>query len=345
VRQREGEEDYRYTFAPLNVAVISEATEAMAYLLEDCKVDPNIANNLGERALYDALRTKQTDCLRLLLKHGADVNAPTADGTSPLMLAVQQNHEESLNILLDHGDCDVDYTDDEGLSALSGAIFDENWHFAKTLLERGARPLFMHSDGWIMWLDTLLASEEYEDAPEDFVKMAKAIVGEAYRTSCLLRSRQIEQARHTFIINCVRPSGRTRSKARLGALAQMPSHLRTRVLDESGRRLKEPEPLPRVTLSPLPPPPRRSKRKRTEAEVEEEERKMKEKETCLAVLEYTLGVQEQPMWVTEREEERGGRPRRRMIDEHYIELMEMMLPAWDNNEYKRGKKKAACVVK
>ena len=81
-----------------------------------------------------------------------------------------------------------------------------------------------------------------------------------------------------------------------------------------------------LVLPPLPSPRRRSKRRKTDAEVEEEEKKEKERETCLAVLEYTIG-QEEPMVMEEREEGREERPRKRMLDEHYFLLMEMMLPA------------------
>jgi hypothetical protein len=188
-------------------------------------------------------------------------------------------------------------------------------------------------------LDESLADDEkYEDAPEDFVKLVKAIVGEANRTIRLFRSRQIQDTRYKFIAasNWSLEGGRSEMEA--AASAHIPCHLLSRILDKNGKWLEELKPLPSVTLSPSPP--GRSKRKRTEAEVEEEEKRKKERETCLAVVEYITGLQEEvvPVWVAEGEEEREGRPRRRMLDEIFVELMEMMLPAWDDNEQKQGKK-------
>jgi hypothetical protein len=340
VYRREGRDDRISTRSPLILATQSGATDAMLYLLNDCKVDPNIAYSRGERAIHEALFAENTACLRLLLKHGADINAPTADGTSLLMMAVIDGNEELFTALLESKDCDVNLARNNGATALDEAVMSKKWHFAKMLLERGARPFLVFSDGWVIWLDEFLTYGRYEDAPEDFVKLVKAIVGEAHRANLLHRYRQVQDMRYKFAAASNWFLEVEQSELEAAASAHIPCCLLSRTLDKNGKWLEEPKQLPRVTLSPPPPPPRRSKRKRTEAEVEEEEQKEKERETYLAVVEYITGAQEEavPVWVAEGEEEREGRPRIRMLDEHFIELMEMMLPAWDDNEQKRGKK-------
>ena len=343
VYHEEGQDDRITTHSPLTVAVQTGATEAVAYLLNDCNVDPNIAYNGGERAIHEAVGMNRADCLRLLLKHGADPNALAANGISPLMFAVIVSNEECFTVLLESENCDVNLaTTDRGVTALDRALSSKNWHFAKMLLERGARPFFTLRNERLMWLDEFFTCGGCEEAPEDFVKLAMAIVGEAHRTNLLHRSRQVQDMRYKFVAACQWSTESEQIGIEDFASAQIPCHLLSRILDKNGKllELEEVKPLPRVTLSPLPPPPRRSKRKRAEAEVEEEEQKEKERETCLAVVEYITGAQEEevPMWVAEGEEEREGRPRRRMLDEIFVELMEMMLPAWDDNEQKRGKK-------
>jgi hypothetical protein len=168
--------------------------------------------------------------------------------------------------------------------------------------------------------------EKYKDAPNYVVKLAKACVDRAFQANLLHRCRQIQDTRHNSIVIDWWSDDLTLSERQTDVELYIPCYLQRRFLSKGGKLLRERKPLPRVVLPPLPSPRRRSKRRKTDAEVEEEEKKEKERETCLAVLEYTIG-QEEPMVMEEREEGREERPRKRMLDEHYFLLMEMMLPA------------------
>ena len=63
VYHQKGQDDISTPYSPLDVAIIAGATEAMAYLLEDCKVDPNTFNSGGYTAIHEAVKGGRTDCL------------------------------------------------------------------------------------------------------------------------------------------------------------------------------------------------------------------------------------------------------------------------------------------
>ncbi|KAL8789633.1 MAG: hypothetical protein Q9213_001069 [Squamulea squamosa] len=92
----------------------------------------------GMTALHDAARAPTSACLLALLNHGASVSAHNKWKQSPLNIACySQNDETFVNALLDHG-ADIDERDYYGSTALSGAVFMNQFQTARCLLERGA---------------------------------------------------------------------------------------------------------------------------------------------------------------------------------------------------------------
>ena len=63
-----------------------------------------------------------SDCLKLLLKSGANVNCQNEWGYSPLMVAMLKNHKKIVKELLEIEGVDVNGTDDEGRSLLCYAL-------------------------------------------------------------------------------------------------------------------------------------------------------------------------------------------------------------------------------
>jgi ankyrin repeat protein len=57
----------------------------------------------GLTALLYAARDGCTDCVDALLKSGADVNTPTPEGVTPLMIALDNDHNDLAKLLLDRG--------------------------------------------------------------------------------------------------------------------------------------------------------------------------------------------------------------------------------------------------
>lgn len=67
----------------------------------------------GDRPIHHAARNGDTDIARLLIDHGADVNAASTRGHTALYCAGGHGHLDTLRLLLDHGaDPDAVFTDD-----------------------------------------------------------------------------------------------------------------------------------------------------------------------------------------------------------------------------------------
>ena len=71
-------------------------------LLLDGGANPN-AQRDGETALHIAVRSGCLDCVKALVEAGADVNAKTKDGKTPLHLAKFKGQREVADYLMSHG--------------------------------------------------------------------------------------------------------------------------------------------------------------------------------------------------------------------------------------------------
>ena len=71
-------------------------------LLLERGADPN-SDRGGESALHVAVRSGCLDCVKALVEAGADVNAKTKDGKTPLHLAKCKGQREVADYLLSHG--------------------------------------------------------------------------------------------------------------------------------------------------------------------------------------------------------------------------------------------------
>jgi len=75
----------------------------------------------GMTALLFAARQNDLASVKALLAAGADVNLTSADGTSPLLVAIVNEHNTLARYLLEHG-ADPNLADDKGRAALYAAI-------------------------------------------------------------------------------------------------------------------------------------------------------------------------------------------------------------------------------
>jgi ankyrin repeat protein len=87
-------------FTALHYAAFFDGPEAVQALLDHgADVNAYADNDLGVRPLNSAAAAGRTDVARILLERGADPNAPTKDGFTPLD-AARENNDEALADLL-----------------------------------------------------------------------------------------------------------------------------------------------------------------------------------------------------------------------------------------------------
>ena len=109
--------------------------------LVDVKSEWPVASNtyywpLNVTPLYYAAGIGDLETMRLLLRHGADVNGAGSDQT-PLHHAVIMNQETAVTLLLDRG-ANINASTSKGLTPLHHAIIRGNEQMAKLLIKRGA---------------------------------------------------------------------------------------------------------------------------------------------------------------------------------------------------------------
>ena len=74
-----------------------------------------------DEALLIAAMEGEVECIDVLLAHGAEINAISGDGNSPLMYSVKNGHEDAMELLLHHG-AGVSLRNREGRRAVDLAI-------------------------------------------------------------------------------------------------------------------------------------------------------------------------------------------------------------------------------
>lgn len=119
-------------------AIANDDLAEMASLLES-GADPNAQSTTGRPALYLATFRGSAEAVKLLIDHGADVQAETVDGAI-LVKAAVEGHREIVEMLLDAG-ADInstgrDFTPDD--PALYAAADHGYLDIAELLVERGA---------------------------------------------------------------------------------------------------------------------------------------------------------------------------------------------------------------
>jgi uncharacterized protein len=119
---------------------------AMGKALFGQEAAPDAAGDKGWTSLMLATIKGQTEVVRALLEHGAQVSAKDTQGWTALRFAVSMNETEILRMLLEAG-ADANTIDDEGKTALMQAAGENITESLKALLDAGAAPHLKDGDG------------------------------------------------------------------------------------------------------------------------------------------------------------------------------------------------------
>lgn len=114
--------------------------------------DINARAEYGHTALLTAALDRRTEIAKLLIAHGADVNAADQGGTTPLIACAPDhdypvNAEAELVRLLINKGANVNAADTDGWTALLGAAFYGDLEFVQLLTAAGADVVHADSRG------------------------------------------------------------------------------------------------------------------------------------------------------------------------------------------------------
>jgi len=122
-------------------AMDEEESKLLVKLLKRIEAQPNIVNKRGANGvtvLHGVCVNRYNRIVEMLLKHGADVNATTKYGRTPLHMAVSKGKTDTAELLLESG-AEVDARDRVlGWTALYEACQNGDVGTAKLLLQHGA---------------------------------------------------------------------------------------------------------------------------------------------------------------------------------------------------------------
>ncbi|GLU07653.1 hypothetical protein SLE2022_246030 [Rubroshorea leprosula] len=136
--------DFNSNSTPLHHAIFEEHLPTAVYLLEK-GADPNAATTKGYTPLHYAAEHGPKKLIELLISRGAEINA-MADCGTPLQYAVGKRKKEFVKVLLDHH-ANPNLISRDQYSPLLLSIVAKSIECTKMLLKAGADPNIHGSEG------------------------------------------------------------------------------------------------------------------------------------------------------------------------------------------------------
>jgi ankyrin repeat protein len=97
--------------------------------------------------LLEAAENGHVNIVRVLLEHGAEINAVVNDIATPLYMAAQEGHANIVKLLLEH-EANTETKASNGHSSLSMAVFNKHINVINLLLKAGANTEFIIKEGF-----------------------------------------------------------------------------------------------------------------------------------------------------------------------------------------------------
>ncbi|XP_056175873.1 uncharacterized protein LOC115667020 [Syzygium oleosum] len=86
-----------------NISELTQNGEKFEAITQEYELQKRLNNSAGVNSLHHATWDGLIDLVRVLMSKGHDVNAPDADGYTPLMLAAKGGHGALCELLISHG--------------------------------------------------------------------------------------------------------------------------------------------------------------------------------------------------------------------------------------------------
>ncbi len=97
----------------------------------------DVSANNNEPILTASMQTENADTIKKLIDKGANVNAFSPDGHTPLMYSIMADDRQNVKVLIENG-ADIELTNSDGMTALIFASWFGREEICRILMDSGA---------------------------------------------------------------------------------------------------------------------------------------------------------------------------------------------------------------
>ena len=110
-------------------------------------IDPNVKNEDSDTALTASAARGDLKVVQALLKGGADLNAKGRNSWTAFLLAIEGEHDDVANAVIDQANLDLKAETPDGMTALMLAVWHQRTQLVRKLMQRGVELNHQDKDG------------------------------------------------------------------------------------------------------------------------------------------------------------------------------------------------------